>query len=135
MTLTELKIYAMSQAAEMNIPALARTDMLNRIKNADQYQTMGFVLDGKIYDMNEKGQQAIKERFIEESKMDLTKKLILHKIKTKNSFLKAIRDQYKKIIDAGKGFKQNPKELLKLQKEKEKAIQRVMKQFETSLKK
>jgi hypothetical protein len=75
MTLTELKIYAMSQAAEMNLPSLARQDMLNKIKNADEYQTMGFVLDQKFYNFNDKGKIAIKERFINTMTPEETKRV------------------------------------------------------------
>ena len=64
---SELKILAMAEAAESNLPKDVKKEHLNFIKEkADPYQCIGYILDGKFYNLNESGKQELKKRFIQE---------------------------------------------------------------------
>jgi DNA-binding PadR family transcriptional regulator len=63
MTKTYLKMMAMQTLTESKLSKTNKLTLLNKLKEADMYQCMGYVLDQKIYKLNEAGKKEIKKRF------------------------------------------------------------------------
>ena len=53
---SQLKILAMAEVVESELPKETKKKYLDFIKeNADAYQCIGYILDGKFYNLNESG--------------------------------------------------------------------------------
>lgn len=63
----EIKILAMESCASSDLPSKIKLNHLKYIKEkADAYQCIGYILDGKFYNLNESGKQELKKRFLKE---------------------------------------------------------------------
>jgi len=68
-TSDKLKLLAMEFVFNSDLPAKKKKQDLQFIKEkADPYQCIGYILDGKFYNLNEQGKIELKKRFIEEGK-------------------------------------------------------------------
>lgn len=64
---SELKILAMEFCFNSDLPAKTKKKHLKFIKeNADGYQCIGYILDGKFYNLNDTGKEELKRRFVKE---------------------------------------------------------------------
>ncbi len=63
---SELKIMAMETCFLSDLSSKDKKKHLDYIKEADTYQCIGYILDGKFYNLNEMGKQELKKRFIKE---------------------------------------------------------------------
>ncbi len=68
----KLRILAMEFCSKSNIPKKTKIKHLEYIKEADPYVCLGYILDGKFYQLNESGKKEIKERFLKEQGTNLT---------------------------------------------------------------
>ncbi len=66
----KLRILAMEFCSNSNIPKHVKIKQLEYIKEADPYVCLGYILDGKFYQLNEAGKKEIKERFLKEQGTD-----------------------------------------------------------------
>ena len=62
----------MEFCSKSNIPKHVKIKHLEYIKEADPYVCLGYILDGKFYQLNESGKKEIKERFLKEQGTNLT---------------------------------------------------------------
>jgi hypothetical protein len=62
----KIKIMAMKCCSNSNISKETKIKHLEFIKEADPYVCLGYILDGKFYQLNEAGKKEIKERFLKE---------------------------------------------------------------------
>jgi hypothetical protein len=62
----KLRILAMEFCSKSNIPKHVKIKHLECIKESDPYVCLGYILDGKFYQLNESGKKLIKERFLKE---------------------------------------------------------------------
>lgn len=66
-TKSELKMLAMESVVESKLDKDTKIKHLEYIKEkADPYQCIGYILDGKFYNLNEQGKINLKERFLSE---------------------------------------------------------------------
>lgn len=64
---TELKMLALETCAVMDVPKNEKIKIMKFIKEkADSEQCMGYILDGKMYNLNDDMKDNIKERFLKE---------------------------------------------------------------------
>jgi len=63
---SELKIMAMETCFMSDLSSKDKKKHLDYIKEADTYQCIGYILDGKFYNLNESGKQELKRRFVKE---------------------------------------------------------------------
>lgn len=69
MKTSQLKILAMEFCFNSDLPSKEKKKHLEYIKEeADGYQCIGYILDGKFYNLNESGKKELKKRFIKEQK-------------------------------------------------------------------
>ena len=68
----KLRILAMEFCFNADIPKKTKIKQLEFIKEADPYVCLGYILDGKFYQLNESGKKEIKERFLKEQGTNLT---------------------------------------------------------------
>ena len=62
----KLRILAMETCINSNIPSKTKKKHLNYIKESDPYVCIGYILDGKFYNLNENGKKELKKRFLKE---------------------------------------------------------------------
>lgn len=62
----KIKILAMEFCSNSKISKETKIKHLEYIKEADPYVCLGYILDGKFYNLNESGKKEIKERFLKE---------------------------------------------------------------------
>jgi len=63
----KIKVLAMESAFKSNIPKKQKIEDMKFIKEkADPYQCIGYILDGKFYNLNESGKKELKKRLIKE---------------------------------------------------------------------
>jgi len=70
-----IKIALMYEIYEADINKQDKLTLLEVVKSLDSYQTMGFALDYKVYNLNESGKQEIQRRFINEGPISFISKL------------------------------------------------------------
>jgi hypothetical protein len=74
-----LKILAMAEVVESKLPKDIKQKHLEYIKEkADPYQCIGYILDGKFYNLNEAGKLELKRRFVKEIDETKRKEIMSH---------------------------------------------------------
>ena len=77
----KLRILAMEFCFNADIPKETKIKHLEYIKEADPYVCLGYILDGKFYQLNEAGKKEIKERFLkEQSESEAKRKEIMSRV-------------------------------------------------------
>jgi hypothetical protein len=73
-TSDKLKVLAMEMVTNSNIPTKQKIEIMSFIKEkANPYQCIGYILDGKFYNLNEAGKIELKKRFLKESSKENVK--------------------------------------------------------------
>jgi|LSQX01.3.fsa_nt_gb hypothetical protein len=71
-TSDKLKILAMETCFNSKLSTKTKKKHLEYIKESDPYICIGYILDGKFYNLNEDGKRELKKRFLKEQGTNLT---------------------------------------------------------------
>jgi len=118
-----LQIMSMIVLTEMSISKEEKGKILEEIKSLDEFECMSFIMDQKIYNLNDKGREEVMRRFIKEQSIVINHSNVaklLSKIpvvKAKNisnkmsvgERIKALKKYRKDLLRAKKGILKNNK--------------------------
>lgn len=104
-----LKIILMNEIVKSDLNKNEKLLHLETIKNYDITQYMGFLLDNKIYKMNDKGKKSIKERFFNETMLSEIGETIKLKI-LKKMYNYSKKRLVKKMVELRKILKNTNKD-------------------------